>query len=127
MNIKKVNKLKKQEDDMEFVFNLLNSEIKTEESMNEESMNEESIIDRIPVETHIQAAFAQADSELKLRSKNRQFVLFLIIAFLLFGAMGLLILSGNENIIVYEQILLSVVMLVSSPFVIRRRLKKEGL
>lgn len=73
----------------------------------------------------INAAFAQAEDVINEKSRKRQFALFLTFAFFILAIMGMLVATGNESIIVYEQITLTVIALLSLPFVIRYRLKKE--
>lgn len=73
----------------------------------------------------INAAFAQAEDIINEKSRKRQFALFMTFAFFILAVMGMLVATGNESILVYEQITLTVITLLSLPFVIRHRLKRE--
>ncbi len=109
--------LKEHWNGMEFLHKNLESKVE----------NDKEIIGRIPIEIHVQAAFANAEEVINDRLKKRQFILFLLIAFLLFTTMGMLIISGNEGFVICEQIALSIFMISITPFIIKHRQKKEGL
>ncbi len=72
----------------------------------------------------IRNAFIQADKIIEKRDHQRQFRLFILVALSIIGLMTSLITTGNTDILIYEQIIVTCLAIVSMPFVIRHRLKK---
>jgi len=80
--------------------------------------------DTQPDMTLIRSAFRQADQLIEKRQSQSQFRLFVLIALGIIGLMTSLITTGNATILIYEQIIVTCLAIVSMPFVIRHRLKR---
>lgn len=73
----------------------------------------------------IRSAFIQAENLIEKRHNQRQFRLFILVALGIIGLMTSLITTGNANILIYEQIIVTCLAIIGMPFVIRHRLKRE--
>lgn len=73
----------------------------------------------------IRSAFIQAENLIEKRHQQRQFRLFIIVALGIIGLMTSLVTTGNTSILIYEQIIVTCLAIISMPFVIRHRLKRE--
>ncbi len=90
-----------------------------------EEMKETGILTIEPDEMLIRQAFAKADGVLEERGKNRQFILFVGIALGVVGCLGLMIAFGKLDLLLYEQVVATLLTLIGLPFMVRQSLKKE--